>query len=236
MTSRDLSSLQNKLGIQFNNPELLRQALTHASTGEGLNGHNERLEFLGDAVLDLIIAEHLYTEHPERAEGDLTECKAMVVSRTELARAASQMSLEKWIIVGRGIKKGDSLPRSILSNTLEALIGAYYLDSGLEPTKKFTLQFLRISIDRALQEAVNFKMLLQNYTQKKWNEVPSYELVTRGGPSFSRSFLIQAVVHGEKYPPAWGKTKKEAEQWAAREALLQIEHPTPPSDPEHQES
>lgn len=218
-----LERCQQALGLRFRNPQLLWRALTHASTGEGMDGHNERLEFLGDAVLTLIITEHLFSEHPNLTEGEMTELKGGIVSGSELAFVGTRLGLERWIRVGKGLAKERSIPRSILANTFEAVVGALYIDSGLEAVRRFALQVLRDQIARALGGARNFKMLLQNHGQKSFGEVPVYKVIGRGGPAFARSFQVRVVLHGVEYSPAWGKTKKEAEQWAAREALLAIE-------------
>lgn len=221
--SSHLEDCQRALGLRFHDPELLRRALTHASTGEGVDGHNERLEFLGDAVLTLIITEYLFREHPSMNEGEMTEFKGAIVSGAELSFVGMRLGLEKWIRVGRGLSNERSIPRSIFANTYEAIVGALYLDSGFEACRRFALQSLREQIQRALHGGRNYKMLLQTFGQKNFNKVPSYTVIGRGGPAFARSFQVAASLQGVTYPPAWGKTIKEAEQWAAREALLAME-------------
>lgn len=218
-----LEECQQALGVRFRDAKLLLQALTHASTGEGTKGHNERLEFLGDAVLTLIITDYLYVNHPQLTEGDMTELKGAIVSGSELAMTGTKLGLEKWVQVGKGISKASSIPRSILANTFEAITGALYLDQGFEACRRFALTALQEQIGRALQGARNYKMMFQNYAQKTFGEVPIYKLLDRGGPAFARSFQVSAMLKGIEYPAAWGKSKKEAEQWAAREALLAIE-------------
>lgn len=220
MSVLSLEDFQQSLGLSFRDPALLEQAMTHASAG---GTHNERLEFLGDAVLTLIVTEKLFHDRPDSREGELTEIKGHLVSGAELAAIGARLGLDRWLRVGRGLARSHSLPRSLLANALEALIGAIYLDSGLENAKRFALQVLNSPNSGASGSGKNFKMILQSYAQKKNGSVPSYRLIGRGGPSYSRAFEVCAVLGKEEFPSAWGKTKKEAEQWAAREALLAIE-------------
>lgn len=203
----------------FRDPELLELARTHASADPDRN--NERLEFLGDAVLDMIVAEELYGDHPELAEGALTEFKAEVVSRRTLAEAARDLGLEEHVILGSGLR-GRALPRSVLANLYEALLGAIYLDAGLEVSRAFVRNSLAEPLARpAHQEAPsNPKQELQQLTQRLWGEPPSYHAVDDRGRSHARAFLVEAVAGGRRFPSAWGRTLKEAERWAAHEALL----------------
>ncbi|MCI0586695.1 MAG: ribonuclease III [Planctomycetes bacterium] len=213
------------LGYRFLEPSLLAQALTHASTGVGVGAHNERLEFLGDAVLSLVVAEHLFETRPKDPEGGLTERKSALVSRPALARVAERLRLESFLIVGKGIPRHRPLPRSLLSNALEAILGAVYVDGGLEAARRIALDWLRPDATageagRALQ---NHKKALQQYSQRKHGKPPFYRVLSTIGPDCARSFKVAAEMNGRSFPPAWGKTKREAEQWAAREALLQLE-------------
>ena len=203
----------------FTDGALLELAMTHASTGAARN--NERLEFLGDAVLDMIVAEELYEDHPELTEGALTEFKAEVVSRRTLAEAARNLGLEEHVILGSGLR-GRALPRSVLANLYEALLGAIYLDAGLEVSRAFVRRSLAEPLARPThQEAPsNPKQELQQLTQRLWGEPPSYHAVDDRGRSHARAFLVEAVAGGRHFPSAWGRTLKEAERWAAHEALL----------------
>ena len=203
----------------FRDPALLALALTHASTGAAEN--NERLEFLGDAVLDLLVAEELYRGRPDHAEGTMTELKAWVVSRQVLAGAARGLGLEDQARLGTGMRP-ETLPRSVLANLYEAVLGAVYLDRGLDEARRFVLASLAKPLERVRHEAVapNPKQALQHLAQERWGEPPTYELVEERGEAHARAFLVVARTGGRAFPSAWGRTRKEAERWAAHEALL----------------
>jgi len=206
----------------FADPALLELALTHSSTGRARN--NERLEFLGDAVLDLIVADVLYGDHPELSEGALTEFKAEIVSRRTLADAARALELDGHVTVGPGLK-GRMLPRSVMANLYEALLGAIYLDAGMEPSRAFVPETLAGPLAQARQEVSpgNPKQELQQLAQRRWGEPPTYRVGEEWGRSHARAFLVVAQAGGNEYPAAWGRTVKEAERWAAYEALLVLE-------------
>jgi len=206
---------------EFCDPQLLELALTHASTGNAAD--NERLEFLGDAALDLVVAEELYRRHPDLAEGDLTELKASVVSRRTLAAAAQKLELEPRARVGRGLDRR-ALSRSVLANLYEAVLGAVYLDAGLGAAASFVMTTLADPLQRVherREEAVP-KQVFQEYCQRRTGEPPRYEVVESRGKAHARAFLVRAIAGGESYPTAWGRTRKEAEHWAAQEALLTL--------------
>ncbi|HET6203003.1 MAG TPA: ribonuclease III [Planctomycetota bacterium] len=213
------------LGYHFRNPPLLAQALTHASTGVGVGVHNERLEYLGDAVLSLVVAEYLFQTRPTETEGGLTERKSALVSRPSLARVAERLRLERFLIVGKGIPRHRPLPRSLLSNALEALLGAVYVDGGLEAARRIALDWLRpeATAPEAGRAQQNHKKALQHFAQREHGAPPVYRVLAAVGPDCDRAFKVAAEVNGRSFPGAWGKTKREAEQWAAREALLQLE-------------
>jgi len=204
---------------EFRDPALLELALTHASTGA--QADNERLEFLGDAALDLIVAEELFRAHPDLAEGDLTELKAHVVSRPALARAARVLELEPAARIGLGLRRR-ALPASVLANLYEALLGAVYLDAGLDAARAFAWATLAEPLQRARARrgSANPKQELQQRAQQHSNTLPIYRLLESRGEAHARAFLISAELHGERFPSAWGRTRKEAESWAAHEALL----------------
>lgn len=197
----------------------LELAMTHSSTGRREN--NERLEFLGDTVLDLIVAEALYRAHPELNEGALTEFKAEVVSRKTLAEAAKRLGLDKHVILGAGLKSR-ALPRSVLANIYEALLGGIYLDAGLEAARCYVEKTLAepLSQPHHLDAPVNPKQELQQFSQRVWNAPPTYRVLQEIGRAHARAFLVAATCSTEEFPAAWGRTVKEAERWAAHEALL----------------
>jgi ribonuclease-3 len=207
----------------FRDPSLLELALTHASTDAGKS--NERLEFLGDAALDLIVAEELFRTHPGEPEGALTELKASVVSRKSLAEAGAALHLDEIARVGGGMR-GRTLPNSVKANLYEAVLGAVYLDGGYGSARDFALATLGLSLERVrrLAGTPNPKQRLQHHCQQHWSSLPVYEQLEQRGRAHARAFLVAAVVEGERYPSAWGRTLKEAESWAAHEALLLLEN------------
>jgi ribonuclease-3 len=210
------------IGHTFGDAELGRRALTHASTGEARD--NERLEFLGDTVLDLIAAEELFRRLPDHDEGRLTTAKAWLVSRETLAEAARQMNLADVAIFGRGMS-AERAPRSVMANLYEAVLGAIYLDAGLEAARAWTLRTLDSAFQRAsrVEKELNHKQRLQEIAQTGGGEPPHYELVRQRGEAHCRAFLVEAKIDGQTYPSAWGRTRKEAERYAAMEALQVIE-------------
>ncbi|MBL4770287.1 MAG: ribonuclease III [Planctomycetes bacterium] len=206
---------------EFTDPALLDLALTHASSTRGEN--NERLEYLGDTVLDLIVAHDLYNRHKAQAEGELTQMKANLVSRSTLAEVARELDLPMVAKVGGGLRRS-TLSRSVLANLYEAIVGAVYLDQGLAAARNFVRDSMgtRFQVDSKKKNAPIPKQDLQQYGQQTFGEPPVYELLETRGEAHSRGFLIQATLHGETYPSAWGRSIKEAESWAAIEALLLI--------------
>lgn len=205
----------------FRDPALLDLAMTHASIDGARN--NERLEFLGDTVLDLIAAEALYQALPGHDEGDLSMAKAWLVSRKTLAGAAKRLEITKAGRFGRGMQV-EHLPTSVLANFYEAVLGAIYLDAGLEAARVFVLSSLANEIEQALFQGTerNHKQRLQEWAQKDGGSPPTYHLLEERGNGTHRAFWVQADVAGERFPSAWGKSRKEAEAWAAQEALRLI--------------
>ncbi len=207
---------------EFGDQRLLELALTHASTGTSED--NERLEFLGDAVLDLLVAEELYRVVPELSEGAMTELKAWVVSRKILAGAARALELGTRARVGQGMKDRTLTP-SVLANLYEALLGAVYLDGGLEAARRFARATLEQALEhvRELRGAPNDKQLLQRHSQVHTGVPPDYVILAERGHAHAKAFLVAAEIADRRFPAAWGRTRKEAERWAAREALLVLE-------------
>ncbi len=205
----------------FCDEALLELALTHASTGAATD--NERLEFLGDAVLDLLVAEELYRRHPDLAEGEMTELKAWVVSRRVLASAARNLDLVDQVSLGQGMR-GRALPTSVLANLYEAILGAVYLDGGLEEARRFTHKTLRGPLDqvREHKRAPNPKQTLQRWSQRDAGDPPTYVVLEERGHAHARAFLVCAELDGRRFPSAWGRTRREAETWAAHEALQRL--------------
>jgi ribonuclease III len=216
-----LQTCQTALEYQFQDLSLLQKALTHSSIKSADNPSNERLEFLGDAILGMVISEHLFRAFPEFTEGQLTKVKSVVVSSRALGKASRLLQLEECISVGKGIAVRRAIPRSLLANVFEAIVAAIYLDRGIEAARGFILSHLGTEIEMVLknQHQKNYKSLLQHYVQKEFGEIPSYRVLEEQGPDHSKTFKVGALVKDRECGVAWGRNKKEAEQRAAKEAL-----------------
>ena len=223
---RDIDQLCNRLDYQFSRGDLLEQALRHSSyvnerRDPGLND-NERLEFLGDAVLDLAISHILMETFQDAREGDLSKYRAAVVNEKGLFRVAKDLELGDYILLGRGeeLTNGREKP-SILANTLEALLGALYLDAGFIHTKEIIYRLFLPLIRRL--ESINggndYKSMLQEHTQDAYKSLPEYYLCDESGLPHDKTFIVAVSLNGERIAEGIGKSKKEAEQKAAREAL-----------------
>lgn len=226
-SSRDadlLEECQNVIGYHFRQPELLKAALTHASGANTRLASNERLEFLGDAVLGLVTCEQLFLRFPDYQEGDLTKIKSVVVSRRTCARISRQLGLGDYLFLGKGMNLHANVPASLLADVFESLVAAIYLDGGLEAAKSFILRYLGPEIEQVAEGAHggNFKSLLQQVAQREFGATPQYVMLDEKGPDHSKCFKIAAVIGRHTYAGAWGRNKKEAEQKAAMNALAQI--------------
>ena len=219
-----LEECQEAVGYRFKNIQLLASALTHASSADSRVVSNERLEFLGDAVLGLVVCEQLYRLFPDLLEGDLTKIKSIVVSRRTCARISRTLGLDRFLLLGRGMASQAMIPASVMAAVFESMIAAIYLDGGLEPARTFILDLCRPEIDKASDghHGGNYKSLLQQLSQREFGAVPTYEMVDEQGPDHSKSFRVSAVIGSLRYPAAWGRNKKEAQQRAALNALSQI--------------
>jgi len=219
-----LEECQTTLGYRFQRADLLRAALTHTSGADTRLSSNERMEFLGDSVLGLVCCEQLYLRFPEYQEGDLTKIKSAVVSRRTCARISRLLNLGDYLFLGKGMNFQTAMPANLLADVFESLVGAIFLDGGLEPAKEFILKYLNPEIELVADaaHAGNYKSLLQQVAQKEFNATPQYHLLDEKGPDHSKCFKLSAVIGRYHYPAAWGRTKKEAEQKAAMNALAII--------------
>jgi ribonuclease-3 len=221
-----LEECQEALGYRFRQVDLLRSALTHASGANTRLASNERLEFLGDAVLGLVTVEQLYLRFPDYQEGDLTKIKSVVVSRRTCARFSRDLGLGDFLFFGRGVHISGTaaVPPSMLADVYESVVGAIYLDGGLEVARSFILKQLGPEIEEVAEGAHggNFKSLLQQVAQRELGSTPQYVLLDEKGPDHSKCFKIAAMIGRHTYAGAWGRTKKEAEQRAAMNALAQV--------------
>ncbi len=225
MMQEQLDRCQEILEYRFSDLDLLRMALTHSSIAPSRLQSNERLEFLGDVVLGLVICEALYLAHPEFLEGELTKIKSAVVSRQVCGRVARKIGLDTCLHVGKGFGPRRSLPSSLSAAVLESVVGAVYLDGGLEPARRFILEHMADQIDRVIanEHARNFKSILQQHLQQTWNTTPVYELLDEKGPDHDKAFEICVVCNGHRFTSAWANNKKQAEQLAAKAALIELE-------------
>lgn len=218
--------LQQTIGYTFAQPELLRQAVTHSSyTNEHRSPRtccNERLEFLGDAVLELSSSECLYERYPEQPEGELTKLRASIVCEPTLAQCARAIRLGDYLQLGKGEDAtGGRLRDSILSDAFESVIGAIYLDGGFTSAKEFVLRFVMNDIEHK-KLFFDSKTILQEIVQGEMECEPVYELTGEEGPNHNKKFTVQVLIREQVYGTGSGRTKKAAEQEAAYAALLKL--------------
>jgi len=216
-----MNGIESVIGYSFREKSLLKEALTHSSASE--KESNERLEFLGDAVLSLLVAERLYREQPDMDEGDMTLVRTLVVEMNALAGAAKRMGVDKFIRIGKQMRK-DELPPRVLAGLFEALLGAVYLDGGLEEASAFVERHLGATIKDALERDLkkDYKSLLQEWAHRNFGSNPFYRLVAESGPEHSKSFRVRVEIDGKVFGYGEGKSKKEAEQRAAQQTLSSL--------------
>ena len=216
--------IEQILGYKFHDEELLDQSLTHASAVDNRLLSNERLEFLGDSVLAIVVCQALFEAFPDYLEGDLTKIKSMLVSRGTCARVSRKLGLHKFLKIGKGMISNKALSGSLAAGVFETVIGAIYIDGGLEPARTFILKTLgeKIELANAEHSQGNFKSLLQQYAQENFNSTPSYVLLDEKGPDHNKCFELEVTISDQHFPSAWGTNKKEAEQKAAFNALVEL--------------
>lgn len=219
-----LEDFQQEIGYNFTNVDLLKQALTHGSSTAVKAENNERLEFFGDAVLELVICELLYEDCPESPEGELTEIKSYIVSRKALAEAAKRIGIREIAVLGKGISAKEELPVSVYANFFEAIVAAVYLDGGLEAVREVSLRLLDKEIVQAKESAKdeNYKSLLQEHVQSEKIGDLTYGVISSQGPEHAREFLVGAYVDKAEIGRGAGASKKNAEQLAAKHALTNL--------------
>jgi ribonuclease III len=224
LTESRLAVCQRRIGYQFRNPAILDAALTHASGADHRLASNERLEFLGDAILGKIVCEELFQQFPDFLEGDLTKLKSIVVSRQTCAKISQALGLREFLVLGKGMTAHPAVPQSVLSDVLESLIAAIYLDGGIDPAQEFVLANFGPEIESAAagDTGGNYKSLLQQYSQREHGVTPTYHLLDEKGPDHSKCFKMSAQIAQDRFPPAWGRSKKESEQRAAHNALCYL--------------
>ncbi len=221
--SQNLEELEKKLDYYFKNKKLLEEALTHKSCKKAFN--NERLEFLGDAVLDLIVGEYLYKKFPKTAEGNLSKLRASLVNEKGFEKLAKILDLGKYIQISPAEENNKGRTKaSILANGFEAIIGAIYLETGIDTVKDITLKLLETAYPKIDLESVfkDYKTTLQEITQARFGVVPVYKVIKATGPDHNKEFTIELSIDDKVIGSAVGKSKKEAQQNVAKKAIDKI--------------
>ncbi len=226
MNPTSFVALEKATGLRFHDKNLLAQALTHRSAAKHSrqHGHNERLEFLGDAVLELVVTEHLY-QVSDRPEGELTNWRSALVQGDHLAEVAASLKLGEYLFMSRGEEaSGGREKQSTLANALEALIGALYLDQGFDVTRDFVRRTILVRLQSLLSEGKHRdeKSLFQEMAQEKTGKTPTYETVSESGPDHEKTFVCAVFIGEEKIALGEGASKQKAEQAAAREGLKRM--------------
>lgn len=226
-----MTRLQNELGYSFSDTELLMRSLTHVSYSRGKDaGHNETLEFLGDAVLDLAVSDLLMRRFPEKTEGDLSKMRAALVNAATLAEKAAELKLGAALRMGKGEERsGGREKKSILAGAFEALLGAIYWEGGYEPARRTVERFFASDIEGTKLGQQDYKTRLQEISQMLFREPPVYKLVAETGPDHEKRFATEIVVGGKVLARGEGRSKKQAEQQAAERALEGLQKNIPPA-------
>jgi ribonuclease-3 len=224
MDTDTLHQIEQILKHEFSDQAVLAKAFTHSSSVDNRLESNERLEFLGDAVLSIVICQALYEKFLEYPEGELTKMKSMLVSRGTCAHVARRLGLPKYLVVGKGMVSHKAFPTSLAAGLLEAVIAAVYVDSGFEAARDFILTNFATLIEQIDSEEAhgNYKSLLQQHAQEQFSAAPVYVLLDEKGPDHNKCFESEVVIDQRHFPSAWGANKKEAEQKAAYNALLEL--------------
>lgn len=225
MCSLKLDEFEKFIGVSFKNKRLLQQALTHESYliesahGETVGDSNERLEFLGDSILNAVVSSYLYAEHPGKNEGYLSKRKSYLVSKRVLKKWAQQLRLGEYLFLGKGEEStGGKTRPSLLADSLEALVGAIYLDAGFDTAREFILKLVREEAFRP----IDYKSQLQEEIQGRYRKVPVYRVVGKAGPSHAPLFEVEVKISDRKLGGGKGNSRKEAEQNAAEQALQNL--------------
>lgn len=228
---RELRKLEGSLHVRFRRLRWLDQALSHSSfvneLPEQRRAHYEKLEFLGDAVLELVVSHELFDNYPRYYEGELTKLRAAVVSKPTLANVAKKIGIDPYIRLGKGEELGGGRKRnSLLADAMEAVIGAVYLDGGLKLAREFVTRHFREEIERLDhdQHKMDYKSILQEITQSRFQTLPKYTVLNESGPPHERTYEVQITIKDEPYGTGRGRNKKEAQQKAARDALRKLQN------------
>lgn len=222
-----INELEKAIGYQFRNITLLQNALSHSSYAnerwhDSLKS-NERLEFLGDSVLGMLVADHLYRTFPNRPEGELTRMRADMVCEKTLAKVANRLNLGRHLMLGKGEETGGGRNRdSILADAVESVLAACYLDGGMDAAVQFVQKFILVNVPVTKLHNADYKTALQELVQQKKNQVIAYRLVGESGPDHDKQFRVELTLNGEIVGIGTGSSKKRAEQAAAQAAIEKL--------------
>lgn len=219
-----VDQVQRLVGYRFRDPALIDRALRHSSSADSRFESNERMEFFGDAVLGYLVCEHLFHHYPDLLEGDMTKVKSSVVSRKTCALVSDRLGLEELLTLGKGMTTRSRLPRSVLAAVLEALIAALYLDGGTDAARAFVNEHLGniIAESAGSTHHQNYKSALQQHCQQQRAGSPVYVLLDEKGPDHDKAFEVAVELGGRRFESHWAASKKEAEQGAALNALIDM--------------
>ena len=221
-----MTTLEEKLGYEFRDPALLENALTHSSCANESRGRrqsNERLEFLGDSILGMVVADHLYRNHPDLPEGELTRTRAALVCEDSLVEGAEALHLGEYLHLGKGEEAGGGRKRpSIQADAVEAVLAAVYLDGGIGSARKIVQQYILCREVEGLTSPRDYKTALQELVQRESGQVLKYRLTGEEGPDHDKRFFVEVDLNGEVAGRGKGHSKKEAEQMAAKAAIAKL--------------
>jgi ribonuclease-3 len=222
-----IKDLEEAIGYRFRNLSLLQNALSHSSyANERYHDSlmsNERLEFLGDSILGMLVADHLYRNFPDRPEGELTRMRADMVCERTLAKVANGLNLGEHLLLGKGEEQGGGRNRnSILADAVESVIAACYLDGGMDAAVQFVQKFILVNVPVTRMHNMDYKTALQERVQQKKNQVLAYRLVGESGPDHDKQFVVELTLNGELVGTGTGSSKKRAEQMAACAAINKL--------------
>ena len=222
-----MTALEEKLGYEFQDRRLLENALTHSSYANESRGRlssNERLEFLGDSILGMVVAEHLYRNHPDLPEGDLTRTRAALVCEESLVEVAKELSLGEYLHLGKGEEAGGGRRRpSIQADAVEAVLAAVYLDGGIGSARKIIQRYILCREIEGLTRPRDYKTALQELVQRESGQVLKYRLTGSEGPDHDKRFFVEVDLNGTPIGSGKGHSKKEAEQMAAKSAIQHLQ-------------
>ena len=221
MNTHLLREAQSAIGYQFADPTLLELALTHASVAESRLDSNERMEFLGDSVLGLVVCHRIYETYPRLLEGEMTKIKSLAVSRQVCADIARELGLQRFLNMGKGMQSGADVPSSLPAAAFEAVVAAIYIDGGFEAAKAFLSPLVDPLIERAARSGhqENYKSVLQQHAQQLGEGAPIYRVLDEKGPDHCKCFKVCVEIGARRFTASWAQSKKRAEQLAALSAL-----------------